>query len=57
MQERTAGSHARRDVHRLDGRVSLTGGLSHLQGFLEGVPAVLPLSRDVTAQRQCGDHP
>jgi hypothetical protein len=49
MQERTAGSHARRDVHRLDGHVSLTGGLSHLQGFLEGVPAALPLSRDVTA--------
>jgi hypothetical protein len=46
-----------RDVHSLDVRVSLTGGLHHLKGFPEGVPEALPLSRDVTAQRRFGDTP
>jgi hypothetical protein len=46
-----------RDVQRLDGRVSLTGGLHHLKGFPEGVPEALPLSRDVTAKLRFGDNP
>ncbi len=46
-----------REVQSLDVRVSLTGGLCHLRGFLEGVPEALPLSRDVTAQLRFGDNP
>jgi hypothetical protein len=46
-----------RKVESLDVRVSLRGGLYHLTGFPKAVPEALPLYRDVTAQRRCGDNP